>query len=234
MTKVTVARSGRATEVSGGMRPIHPRSPPSHPPGGSSVGPVMTKNRRPVVVVATLAGAAGLAFGTGGCGLTGSGMAKTADLAELTVTSPAFLDGKDLPARFACPSYPGGVGKTPPLRWSGGPSDTTKAFAIVVDDPDTSDGAYVDWVIANIDGTTNELVEGARPEKTVEALNTSKKTAYVSPCPPRGDRHRYRFTLYALSERVALKQGAPLKEALGAIAKYTVGRGRITGNFGTR
>jgi Raf kinase inhibitor-like YbhB/YbcL family protein len=190
---------------------------------------MMSKYRRPGTVAAAALAVAAVA---GGCGLTGPAMTSSAELAEITVTSPAFVDGKDLPARFACPSYPGGQGKTPPLRWSGAPSEETKAFAIVVDDPDTSDGAYVGWVIVNIDGTTNELVEGARPERTVETLNTSKKSVYVPPCPPRGERHRYRFTLYALSERVPLKHGAPLKEALGTIAKYTIGRGRITGMFG--
>lgn len=181
------------------------------------------------------AAAAVLALGVavGGCGLTGPAVTSGAELAEITVTSPAFVDGKELPARFGCPSYPGGQGKTPPLRWSGAPQEDTGAFAIVVDDPDTSDGAYVGWVLVNIDGTTNELVEGGRFERAVEALNTSKKTAYVAPCPPEGERHRYRFTLYALSERVALRQGAPLKEALGVIAKHTIGRGRITGMYGS-
>lgn len=189
---------------------------------------MMSMNRTAVVAAAALA-FTGVA---GGCGLTGPAVTSGAELAEITVTSPAFVDGKDLPARFACDSYPGGRGKTPPLRWSGAPQEDTRAFAIVVDDPDGSDGAYVDWVIVNIGGTTNELVEGARPEGAVEALNTSKETAYVPPCPPKGERHRYRFTLYALSEKVPLRQGAPLKEALGAIAKYTIGRGRITGSFG--
>jgi Raf kinase inhibitor-like YbhB/YbcL family protein len=105
----------------------------------------------------------------------------------------------------------------------------------VVDDPDDSDNESVRWVIANIDGTTNELVEGARPTKTmVEGLNSAKKIGYDPPCPPKGERHRYRFTIYALSQRVDLKQGASLKDSLDAIAKYTVGRGRITGKFGGR
>ena len=188
-------------------------------------------SRRPHVAAAA---AVALAGAVTGCGLTGHATGTGVDIAEFTVTSPAFHDGKDLPARFACPAYPGGQGRTPPLRWSGAPSQTTKAFAIVVDNPDGSDEAFVNWVLVNIDGTTNELVEGARPEKAVEALNTSKKTAYVPPCPPKGERHRYRFTLYALDERLPLQQGAPLKEALRTIAEHTVGRGRITGNFGTR
>ncbi|WP_233358808.1 YbhB/YbcL family Raf kinase inhibitor-like protein [Thermomonospora amylolytica] len=192
---------------------------PPHPP-------------RAARALAAAATAVALAGTASGCGMAGPAMNAGVEITEFTVTSPAFHDGKELPARFACPKYPGGQGRTPPLRWSGAPSQTTRAFAIVMDDPDGSDGAHVGWVIVNIDGTTTELVEGARPDRAVEALNTSKKTAYVPPCPPRGERHRYRFTVYALSERLALGQGAPLKEALSTIAKYTVGRGRITGNFG--
>lgn len=189
---------------------------------------MMSSKRRPAMLAALAVAAA---VPMSGCGLTGDASTR-ADLSEwFTVTSPAFRDAGQMPARFACPTYSGGQGKTPPLRWSGAPQGTS-AFAIVVDDPDAPEGAAVLWVIANIDGTTNELVENARPDKTVEAQNTSKKTSYKPPCPPRGERHRYRFTIYALSERLSLQMGAPLKEALGTIAKYTVGRGRITGNFG--
>lgn len=189
----------------------------------------MMSSKRRATSLAT--GALAAVLLAGGCGVAGEAT-KRADLSEwFTVTSPSFRDGGQMPARFACPTYAGGQGRTPPLRWSGAPSGT-QAFAIVVDDPDAPEGAAVLWVIANIDGTTNELVEGARPDKTVEAQNTAKKTGYKPPCPPRGERHRYRFTIYALSEKVILRKGAPLKEALGSIAKYTVGRGRITGNFG--
>jgi Raf kinase inhibitor-like YbhB/YbcL family protein len=172
------------------------------------------------------------AAGLAGCGLTES----TADLGEwFTVTSPAFREGGQIPVRFGCQSYAGGQGKTPPLHWSGGPQPpATQAFAIVIDDPDAPNGSYVHWVIADIDGTTADLVEGAHPEGAVEAINTSGTPKYRPPCPPKGQVHRYRFTVYALSERLPLGQGAELDDALNQIAKHTIGRGRLTGTFGIK
>ena len=172
-----------------------------------------------------------------GCGLTGQVTTQGAELSEwFTVTSPAFRDGGQLPVRFGCSAYAGGQGRTPPLRWSWGASSTpTRAFAIVMDDPDAPEGAAVHWVIANIDGTTAELAEGADRDNdsTVEGANTFGKVGYTPPCPAQGEQHRYRFTIYALSERVPLAEGAPPKVSLPDIAKRTIGRGRITGNFGS-
>lgn len=170
------------------------------------------------------------------CGLT-QDAGKAADLGEwFTVTSAAFRDGAQIPTRFGCSTYSGGgQGKTPPLHWSGSPpSPTTQAYAIVVDDPDAPNGSYVHWVIANIDGTTADLIEGAHPEGAVEAINTSGKSTYQPPCPPKRQVHRYRFTVYALSERLPLQEGAELNDALNQIAKHTIARGRLTGTFGVK
>lgn len=190
---------------------------------------MMSKDRRPILAAA---GALALAGALGGCGLIGKPQNESAELSEwFTVTSPVFRDGKDLPTRYGCTTYSGGQGKTPPLRWSGTPAET-RSFAIVMDDPDASNGAYVHWVIAGIDGTTQELVEGAQLDRTVQGFTTGKKAGYAPPCPPKGERHRYRFTIYALDDPAPFPNGALLKDSLGAIAKHTVGRGRITGNFG--
>jgi Raf kinase inhibitor-like YbhB/YbcL family protein len=169
-----------------------------------------------------------------GCGLTGQVTTQGAELSEwFTVTSPAFRDGGQLPVRFGCSAYAGGQGRTPPLRWSWGASSTPKAFAIVMDDPDAPEGAAVHWVIANIDATTAELAEGADRDNAVEGANTFRKIGYTPPCPAKGEQHRYRFTIYALSDKVPLAEGAPPKDSLPDIAKRTIGRGRITGNFGS-
>ncbi|MES9605296.1 MULTISPECIES: YbhB/YbcL family Raf kinase inhibitor-like protein [Actinomadura] len=190
---------------------------------------MMSRDRRPVTAAA---GALALAGALSGCGLIGQPQNKSAELSEwFTVTSPVFRDGRELPPRYGCTTYPGGQGKTPPLRWSGTPAGT-RSFAIVVDDPDASGGAKVHWVIAGIDGTVNELVEGARLDGTVEGLTTGKKAGYAPPCPPKGEKHRYRFSIYALDDPAPFRNGAALKDSLPAIAKHTVGRGRITGNFG--
>ncbi|WP_344946919.1 YbhB/YbcL family Raf kinase inhibitor-like protein [Actinomadura miaoliensis] len=196
----------------------------------------MSKDRRPVTATAGAAAAAAavaLAGALSGCGLIGLPQNQSAELAEwFTVSSPVFRDGRDLPTRYACGTYPGGQGRTPPLRWSGTPAGT-RSFAIVMDD---ADSAYVHWVIAGIDGTTQQIVEGAKLDKTVEGLNTGDKVGYTPPCPPRNERHRYRFTIYALdvpNDTPLFRRGASLEDSLGAIAEHTVGRGRITGNFGS-
>src|SRR5918992_728691 len=192
--------------------------------------------RRLAVTVVTGAAVCGVAGGgLTACALTAS-QNGAADLGEwFTVTSAAFREGGRIPSRFGCPAYPGGESRTPPLHWSGSPQPpATQAFAIVVDDPDAPNGSYVHWVIANIDGTTADLVEGAQPEGAVEAINTSQTPKYQPPCPPKGQMHRYRFTVYALSERLPLQQGAELDDALNQIAKHTIGRGRLTGTFGIK
>lgn len=169
--------------------------------------------------------------GLSGCGLSSSS-GKILDQPDMVVTSPAFRNNDPLPVRFACSAYRGGAGVTPPLRWSGAPSSTA-AFALLVDDPDASNGVYVHWVIANIDGHTTELVEGARPNGAVEGQNTAGTVGYTAPCPPKGEKpHHYRFTVYALSKKVSITPGASLADSLPKIAALAIGRGRLIGNFG--
>jgi Raf kinase inhibitor-like YbhB/YbcL family protein len=175
--------------------------------------------------------AAGLLALTG-CGLVGQTKIVRGSVPDsITVTSPAFRDGAAIPLRFACRQY-GGQGKTPPLRWSVG-QNGVGALALVVDDPDAPGGAYVHWVLFNIDATANELLEGVVPPRAQQALNTARTAGYAPPCPPRGEQHRYRFTMYALGDRVPLRTGAKLSDSLAAIADRTISRGRMTVRFGS-
>src|ERR1051325_7195248 len=118
--------------------------------------PVHTKKSGVVRGLAGVAGAVVLTIAVSGGGALGAEGSKAAGVPSdwFPVTSSAFRDSQPIPARFACSVYPGGQGKTPPLRWS---FADAAAFAIVVDDPDAPDGDYVHWVIANIDKNTTEL-----------------------------------------------------------------------------
>lgn len=166
-----------------------------------------------------------------GCGLVGQTKIVRGSVPDsITVTSPAFREGADIPVRFACREA-GGQGKTPPLRWSVA-STGVAAQALVIDDPDAPSGAYVHWVLFNMDATANEMLEGAVPRHAEQAQNTAGRAGYAPPCPPRGERHRYRFTVYALDQRVPLPNGAKLNTVLSQIAKRTVARGRMTVEFG--
>jgi Raf kinase inhibitor-like YbhB/YbcL family protein len=167
-----------------------------------------------------------------GCGLVGQKIVRGSVPDSITVTSPAFREGAPIPLRFACKGD-GGQGKTPPLRWSLA-STGVAAQALIVDDPDAPSGAYVHWVLFNIDATANELLEGVVPRRTEQALNTGGGTGYAPPCPPKGELHRYRFTIYALDEKVPLPNGAKLNQVLSEIAERTVARGRMTVQFGNQ
>src|SRR5665213_1236427 len=75
-------------------------------------------------------------------------MSQELKVADLTITSPAFETHRPIPDRHAST----GEDLAPELRWSGAPSGT-KAFAVVVHDPDAPlvDG-FTHWVAYGIAG----------------------------------------------------------------------------------
>ncbi|MCO6011135.1 YbhB/YbcL family Raf kinase inhibitor-like protein [Actinoallomurus purpureus] len=185
---------------------------------------MMTTLWRPVCLAAV-----GLLSLTG-CGLLGQNKVVRGSVPDsTTVTSPAFRDGAPMPVRFACAQY-GGRTRTPPLHWSVAQSGVG-SLALVIDDPDSPSGAYVHWVLFNIDARAFELLENVPPPRAEQAMNSAHKVGYAPPCPPKGEVHRYRFTLYALKEKVPLKNGVSLDKALLAIASRTIARGRMTATF---
>jgi Raf kinase inhibitor-like YbhB/YbcL family protein len=144
----------------------------------------------------------------------------------ITVTSPAFADGAPIPPRYSCQ----GQDLAPPLAWSGVPDDAAE-LALVVDDPDAPRGTYLHWVLFGLDPGLSELAEGRLPAGARQGRNSAGKAAYSGPCPPAGPAHHYRFTVYALGARLAVPDGGGLDEAIEAIERDAVARGRLTGTF---
>jgi Raf kinase inhibitor-like YbhB/YbcL family protein len=119
----------------------------------------------------------------------------------LSITSPSFPDGGEIPARFTCE----GTDISPALEWSGQPP-ATASLALIVDDPDAPDPraprmTWVHWILYNLPPTASGLQEAiprnSLPPGTRDGENDWKRTGYGGPCPPIG-RHRYFFKLYAL------------------------------------
>ena len=120
---------------------------------------------------------------------------------SLTLTSPAFTGSASIPSRHTCD----GQDVSPPLQWSGVPSEA-RSLVLIVDDPDAPDPAapkrtWVHWVLYDIPANATGLPEGVAsaqlPAGTREGLNDWERTGYGGPCPPIG-RHRYFHKLYAL------------------------------------
>jgi len=88
----------------------------------------------------------------------------------------------------------------------------------------------VHWVVLDLPASTTSVGRGEVPAGGVQARNSAGEASYFGPCPPSGT-HRYRFTVYALSEPTGLDPGAGLDEAVTAIDRLAVARGRLTGTY---
>jgi Raf kinase inhibitor-like YbhB/YbcL family protein len=148
--------------------------------------------------------------------LPASADAKGASSMTLSLTSPAFAEGGEIPTHYTCE----GRDVSPPLAWSEPPSGT-KSLALIVADPDAPDPkapkmTWVHWVLYNLPPTAGQLAEAvarkALPAGTLEGLNDWKRPGYGGPCPPIG-RHRYFHKLYAL-DTVLPDLGRPTKAQL--------------------
>ena len=148
--------------------------------------------------------------------LPASGDAKGASSMTMSLTSPAFAEGGEIPTSYTCE----GQDVSPPLAWSEPPSGT-KSLALIVDDPDAPDPkapklTWVHWVLYNLPPTAGQLPEAVAPDTlptgTREGLNDWKRAGYGGPCPPIG-RHRYFHKLYAL-DTVLPELGRPTKAQL--------------------
>ncbi len=155
----------------------------------------------------------------------------------LTLTSPAFKSGAEIPTQHTCE----GPDTSPPLEWSGVPP-RAKSLALIVDDPDAPDPkapkmTYVHWVLYDLPTSTTRLAEGAArgglPAGAREGKNDWKRTGYGGPCPPIG-RHRYFFKLYALDAELP-DLGQPTKAQLEkAIEGHVVEKAELVGTYEKR
>ncbi len=150
---------------------------------------------------------------------------------ELSLSSTAFNEGDRIPVKYTCD----GLDMSPPLAW-GEPPQPTRAFALIVDDPDAPVRVFTHWVLFNLPADIRQLPEDIPAQQQLEngalqGKNDFGKTGYGGPCPPPGRAHRYRFTLYALDMPLDLKPGASKKQVLDAMEGHILGQGQLTGTY---
>ena len=143
--------------------------------------------------------------------------------ATMTVTSTAFKEGGTIPSEHTCT----GAGTLPPIRWSGAGTGV-KAIAVVVDDPDAPDDAYVHWIVTDLPPDTTTVDPEKLPATAKEAANSGGGPGWTPPCPP-GGVHHYRFTVHALDAPTGIAANAPAFAGREAIDRHTIAYGRLTG-----
>ena len=154
----------------------------------------------------------------------------SATAATFTLTSGAFAAGATIPREHTCD----GKDASPPLAWRDPPAGT-KAFALVVDDPDAPAGTWVHWVVYDLPATATSLPAGVAPgDATIgtQGKNDFRRAGHGGPCPPPGPPHHYHFTLYALDAPTGLAPGATKADVLRAIAGHTLGKAELVGTYG--
>jgi Raf kinase inhibitor-like YbhB/YbcL family protein len=155
----------------------------------------------------------------------------------LNLTTTAFKASGKIPKRHTCD----GEGVSPALAWSGAP-DGTRAFALIMDDPDAPAGTWVHWVLYDLPPATKGLPEGLAGDPEVAGggrhglcwgVDEFERVGYHGPCPPPKDApHRYSFRLYALKAPLGLKARATKFQVVEAMKGKVLAEAELIGRYG--
>ena len=163
----------------------------------------------------------------------------------LSVTSPAFPDGGEVPMRNAGR----GENKSPAFEfhWTTGNTpasapDTLQTYAVVFHDiENSSNRGTVDtlhWSAFNIPGTAKGLPEGlgagdlADGTRNGPGINSrTGNPSYFGPGAGPGPFHHYVWEFYALDTRLDLSATATRDELMKAMEGHVVGKAAYVGRF---
>ena len=157
--------------------------------------------------------------------------APQAQNASLSISSPSFPNGGEIPKKFSCD----GADVSPQLSWTESPAGT-KTFALLVDDPDAPAGNWNHWVIWNLPASARSLPEGVGksrrlPDGSQQGLNDFRKVGYNGPCPPANKPHRYHFQLFALDTKLSLNGDAGKPDLEAAMKGHILAQAEWMGTF---
>jgi Raf kinase inhibitor-like YbhB/YbcL family protein len=156
----------------------------------------------------------------------------------MTLTSTAFADGGEIPAKFTQES-PSPV--SPSLEWAHAPANTVNFVLIMhdldaVDDHKTED--HLHWMLLNIPPSVHGLPEGVPvtserlADGTIQAKNVGGVTGYRGPgAGAAGPLHHYTLELFALDTKLDLGPNATRTEVLNAIEGHILAKGVLAGRF---
>jgi len=146
-------------------------------------------------------------------------------ISNMKLTSPSFLEGEIIPARFTCK----GNNTNPPLTISDIPGNA-QSLVITLDDPDAPIGVFHHWLLWNISPATLNILEDSTPPGAIVGNSSAGKQEYVGPCPPSGS-HRYVFTVYALDTTLTLPPEARNEQLVQTMVGHIIGQTMLIGKF---
>ncbi|HXP85568.1 MAG TPA: YbhB/YbcL family Raf kinase inhibitor-like protein [Bryobacteraceae bacterium] len=155
----------------------------------------------------------------------------------MTLTSPAFADGAEVPNKYTqAEQNP----PSPKLEWTNVPAGVV-TFALILHDPDVALQKKMDdvlhWAVFNIPGTARELPEGVPAnamlsDGTMQIKNLRGGVGYMGPgAPPPGPHHHYTFELFALDTKLDLTGDASRADLVKAMDGHIVAKAVYVGRF---
>jgi para-nitrobenzyl esterase len=149
--------------------------------------------------------------------------------AGLTVSSPAFANGGDIPfenTRYRDNRFPG-------LAWSTGPHGTL-SYAIIMQDPDSSFGGAIilHWTAFNIPAVVTRLDAGMTrpPEGASNGPNIrGPNQPYMGPHTPAGPKHHYHFQIFALNAVLPPQAAGSYDALITAMKGHVLAEGDLIG-----
>lgn len=142
----------------------------------------------------------------------------------MEIRSPAFNQGKPIPKKYSCQ----GLDLSPELTIKDVP-EGTKSLALILEDPDAPSGTFDHWIAWGISPELEQIVEGAKILH--QGVNNFGKKGYGGPCPPRGEKHRYFFKLYALDVELQLSEGSSKAKLLASMKNHILEEAELMGTY---
>ena len=141
---------------------------------------------------------------------------------QLRISSPAFENEGEIPVKYTCD----GEGFNPPLQIENIP-ENTKTLALIVEDPDATNGVFDHWIVWNIN-RVSRINEHSLPGTSGD--NSAGKSGYHPPCPPNGS-HRYYFYIFALDNALDILAGSDKQHLLKAMEGHMLAKGSTMGRY---
>ena len=151
--------------------------------------------------------------------------------AQLSLASSDITPGAAIGNDYACT----GADHSPALAWSGAPQ-STKSFALIVDDTDAPGGTFIHWIAFNIPAGVNSLPAGVPQTAEIpgggsNGINSFGHYGYNGPCPPPGKTHHYHFRLFALDAKLTPGDKPDADALRAAMNGHVVATAELAGTF---
>jgi Raf kinase inhibitor-like YbhB/YbcL family protein len=192
----------------------------------------MTKNKI-VAVAAVVLGCGALTAAAQPASNQAIARSQLPNSGRMTISSKAIGPDGRIAKRYSA----GGGNVSPPLTWS--PVKQARAYAVIVQDPDSHGQPFVHWLIWNIPAGLSSLPTGLPnqallqdPQGTDQGRNDDGGIGWHGPNPPPGDPpHHYHFQAFALDGAVAAAPGSSLVTLISAMRGHVLAAGETVGTF---